>query len=78
MLEGVRVDYYGTATPLSQVANVNTPDARTVTVQPWEKKMIPEIEKAIIGANLGFNPSNNGDVMLINRLPRPKIEERTR
>jgi ribosome recycling factor len=76
MLEGVRVDYYGTPTPLSQVANVNTPDARTVTVQPWEKKMIPEIEKAIIGANLGFNPSNNGDYVIIN-IP-PLTEERRR
>lgn len=69
MLEGVRVDYYGASTPLSQVANINTPDARTLTVQPWEKKMISEIEKAILVANLGFNPSNNGDYVIINIPP---------
>lgn len=69
MLEGVRVDYYGASTPLSQVANINTPDARTLTVQPWEKKMIAEIEKAILVANLGFNPSNNGDYVIINIPP---------
>ena len=61
MLEGIRVDYYGSEVPLSQVSNVNTPDARTIMVQPWEKKMIDPIEKAIQAANLGFNPSNNGD-----------------
>lgn len=69
MLEGVRVDYYGASTPLAQVANVNTPDARTLTVQPWEKKMIPEIEKAILNANLGLNPMNNGDIIIINIPP---------
>lgn len=65
MLEGIRVDYYGSEVPLSQVSNVNTPDARTIMVQPWEKKMIDPIEKAIQAANLGFNPSNNGDNIII-------------
>lgn len=66
MLDGVMVDYYGTMTPLSQVANINTPDARTIAIQPWEKKMIPVIEKAILNANLGFNPDNNGEIIRIN------------
>ncbi len=65
MLEGVRVDYYGSEVPLSQVSNINTPDARTIIVQPWEKKMIDPIEKAIMAANLGFNPSNNGEHVII-------------
>ena len=65
MLESVRVDYYGQMVPLSQVASVNTGDARTLFVKPWEKKMIDAIEKAIIGANLGFNPSNNGESVII-------------
>jgi len=76
MLMGVMVDYYGTPTPLHQVANVNTPDAMTITVQPWEKSMIPEIEKAIMVANLGFNPMNNGESVIIN-VP-PLTEERRR
>ena len=66
MLGSVMVNYYGAQTPLSQVANVNTPDGRTITVQPWEKKMIQEIEKGIQIANLGFNPMNNGDTIIIN------------
>lgn len=66
MLDGVLVDYYGSMTPLSQVANINTPDARTIAIQPWEKKMIPVIEKAILNANLGFNPDNNGEMIRIN------------
>lgn len=66
MLDGVKVDYYGTMTPLNQVANISTPDARTVAIQPWEKKMIPVIEKAILNANLGFNPDNNGELIRIN------------
>lgn len=65
MLEGIRVEYYGSEVPLSQVSNINTPDARTLMVQPWEKKMIDPIEKAIQAANLGFNPSNNGDNIII-------------
>lgn len=74
MLKGVQVDYYGSQTPLSQIANINTPDAQTISVQPWEKNMIPEIEKAIMIANLGFNPMNNGESVIIN-VP-PLTEER--
>lgn len=74
MLSAVMVDYYGSQTPLSQVANVNTPDGRTISVQPWEKNMLQEIEKAIMNANLGFNPMNNGDLIIIN-VP-PLTEER--
>jgi ribosome recycling factor len=66
MLSSVKVDYYGALTPLSQVANVNTMDAHTITVQPWEKTLIPEIEKGILAANLGFNPMNNGESVIIN------------
>ncbi len=76
MLANVQVDYYGSATPLGQVANVSTPDARTITIQPWEKNMLQEIEKAIIIANLGFNPMNNGDNIIIS-VP-PLTEERRR
>lgn len=76
MLANVMVDYYGSATPLSQVANVNTPDARTISIQPWEKNMLQEIEKAIQVANLGFNPMNNGENIIIN-VP-PLTEERRR
>ncbi len=74
MLSNVKVDYYGSPTPLPQVANVNTPDARTISVQPWEKSMLQEIEKAIMNANLGFNPMNNGEMVIIN-VP-PLTEER--
>ena len=66
MLGSVFVDYYGSATPLSQVANLSVPDARTITVQPYEKSMLHPIEKAIMVANIGFNPMNNGDVIIIN------------
>lgn len=74
MLGSVMVDYYGSKTPLSQIANVNTPDGRTITVQPWEKNMLQEIERSIMIANLGFNPMNNGDLIIIN-VP-PLTEER--
>ncbi|HHT99954.1 ribosome recycling factor [Xiashengella succiniciproducens] len=74
ILEGIMVDYYGTMTPLAQVANVNTPDPRTIAIQPWEKKLIPVIEKAIMAANLGLNPDNNGELIRIN-VP-PLTEER--
>ncbi len=74
MLDGITVDYYGTPTPLSQVANVNTPDARTIVVQPWEKSLISAIEKAITDANLGINPQNDGIVIRLN-VP-PLTEER--
>ena len=66
MLGSVTVDYYGSQTPLTQVANVGTMDAHTITVQPWEKQMLHEIEKAIMIANLGFNPMNNGEMIIIN------------
>lgn len=66
MLSGVMVDYYGAKTPLAQVANVNTLDGRTITVQPWEKSMMQPIEKAIIDSNLGLNPQNNGEQIMIN------------
>lgn len=66
MLKNVTVDYYGASTPLSQVANINTLDAHTITIQPWEKSLIPEIEKGIMAANLGFNPMNNGESVIIN------------
>ncbi|MET3732941.1 ribosome recycling factor [Moheibacter stercoris] len=74
MLSTVRFDYYGNSTPLTQAANISTPDARTLAVQPWEKNLIPEIEKAIINSNLGFAPSNNGDMIIIS-IP-PLTEER--
>lgn len=74
MLGSVRVDYYGAQTPLNQVANVNTPDARTLSIQPFEKSLIPAIEKGIMLANLGFNPMNNGESVIIN-VP-PLTEER--
>ncbi|XLS29771.1 ribosome recycling factor [Flavobacteriaceae bacterium M23B6Z8] len=74
MLGSVFVDYYGSQTPLAQVANVNTPDARTISIQPWEKSMLQTIEKAIMVANLGFNPMNNGEMVIIN-VP-PLTEER--
>ncbi len=74
MLSGVMVDYYGNPTPLSQVANVGVRDARTITIQPWEKKMLSHIERAIINSNLGFAPNNNGEMVIIN-IP-PLTEER--
>jgi len=66
MLTSVMVDYYGSMTPLAQIANVNTLDGRTLTVQPWEKNMMQPIEKAIIDSNLGLNPQNNGETIMIN------------
>jgi len=74
MVTGVMVDYYGTPTPLNQVSNVSTPDGMTISIQPWEKSIIPEIEKGIHTANLGFNPMNNGESVIIN-VP-PLTEER--
>ena len=76
MVGSVMVDYYGNQTPLTQVANVSTPDGMTITIAPWEKGMIPEIEKGIHLANIGFNPMNNGDSVIIN-VP-PLTEERRR
>ena len=69
MLDGVMVNYYGAPTPLQQVANINTPDARTIVIQPWEKKVIDAIEKAIFAANIGMTPSNNGEVVRLNVPP---------
>jgi len=74
MLRGVRVDYYGVQTPIEQTANINTPDARQIIVQPFDKTTIYEIEKAILNANLGFNPQNEGEILRIN-VP-PLTEER--
>ncbi len=74
MLNGVMVEYYGSMTPLQQVANVATSDARTITVQPWEKTMLNEIAKGIINSNLGFAPQNNGEILIIS-VP-PLTEER--
>ena len=65
MLNGVMVDYYGSPTAIQQVANISTMDARTITVQPWEKSMLNEIAKGIINSNLGFAPQNNGEVLII-------------
>ena len=69
ILQDVLVDYYGSPTPLSQVANISTPDPRTIAVQPWEKSMISPIERAIMNANLGLNPDNNGEIIRINIPP---------
>jgi len=75
MLDSIHVDYYGTNTPLNQVSNVNTPDPRTIMVQPWEKKMLEPIERAIMQANLGFNPVNNGETL---RIVVPALTEERR
>lgn len=74
LLDGVTVDYYGVNSPLTQVSNVNTPDAKTILIQPWEKNMLGTIEKAIMAANLGLTPVNNGEVIRIS-IP-PLTEER--
>ncbi|MDQ2075327.1 ribosome recycling factor [Marinimicrobium sp. ABcell2] len=75
ILDGVMVSYYGADTPLSQVANVNVEDARTLSISPWEKHLVPDIEKAIMKSDLGLNPSTNGGVI---RLPMPSLTEETR
>jgi ribosome recycling factor len=76
MLDNVTVDYYGSVTPLGQSSNINTPDAKTITVQPWDKTMLEAMDKAILDANLGFTPMNNGELLIIN-IP-PLTEERRR
>ena len=76
ILDGIRVDYYGSASPISNVANISVPDARTITITPWEKSMFKEIEKAIINSELGITPENNGEVIRIS-IP-PLTEERRR
>jgi ribosome recycling factor len=75
MLDSVKVDYYGNLVPLNQVGNVSTPDAKTISVQPWEKAMLQPIEKGIIVANLGFNPSNDGNMI---RITLPALTEERR
>ena len=69
ILDGIRVDYYGSAAPISNVANVSVPDARTITITPWEKSMFKEIERAIINSDLGITPENNGEVIRISIPP---------
>jgi ribosome recycling factor len=75
LLDGIKVDYYGTMTPLSQLANIAVPDARLLVIQPWEKKLIPEIVKAIQKSDLGLNPQSDPNVV---RLPIPPLTEERR
>ncbi len=76
MLSSIKLDYYGAMTLLSQLANINTPDSQTISIQPWEKDKLQDIEKAILSANIGFNPMNNGESIIIT-IP-PLTEERRR
>ena len=76
ILDGIRVDYYGSMVPLSNVSSINTPDARTIAIMPWEKTMFKVVEKAIIDSNIGIMPENNGEVIRLN-IP-PLTEERRR
>lgn len=75
ILDAIRIDYYGSLSPLANVATITTPDARTITIQPWEKKLIGDIERAIINSNIGLAPSNNGEVI---RLTIPPLTEERR
>lgn len=75
LLDGIRVDYYGSQAPISNVANISVPDARTIAITPWEKSMFKEIEKAIINSDLGITPENNGEVI---RLSIPPLTEERR
>ncbi len=75
LLDHIHVDYYGSSMPLNQVANINLADARTIAVQPWEKKMIPVVEKAIRDSDLGLNPATQGDIV---RVPMPALTEERR
>ena len=75
LLDGVKVEYYGSSAPLRQVANISVPEARLLVVQPWDKKIIGDIEKAIRGADLGLNPSNDGNLI---RVPIPALTEERR
>jgi ribosome recycling factor len=75
LLDGITVNYYGTETPLAQLANINIEDARTLTVNPWERNIVPEIEKAIMKSDLGLNPSTNNGLI---RIPLPMLTEETR
>jgi ribosome recycling factor len=76
MLEGIKINYYGAMTPIEQTANITTPDARQIIVQPWDKSIISDIDKAIMAANLGLNPKNEGEVLRI--IVPPLTEERRR
>lgn len=75
ILDGIKVDYYGTPTPLTSVATVTTPDAKTISIQPWEKGLIPTIEKAILASDVGITPANNGEIV---RLAIPPLTEERR
>lgn len=75
MLEGVKIDYYGSMTPIDQAANISSPDARQIIVQPWDKSVLGLIEKAILAANLGFNPKNEGEIL---RIVVPSLTEERR
>jgi ribosome recycling factor len=75
ILDGIKIDYYGTPTPLNQIASLNVPDARLITIKPWEKTLISEIEKAIRAAQLGLNPSSDGEIV---RVPMPALTEERR
>ena len=75
LLDGIKVSYYGSDTPLSQMANISTEDARTLAVRVWEKQIVPEVEKAILKSDLGLNPSTAGEVI---RIPLPQLTEETR
>ena len=75
LLDGIMVSYYGTDTPLSQVANINVEDARTLSINPWERNLVPDIEKAIMKSDLGLNPSTNNGLI---RIPLPMLTEETR
>ncbi len=76
MLDSLKVEYYGAPTPLSQMASVSTPDARTIMIKPWEKSVLPDIERAIINSDLGLNPQNDGEQIIIN-VPQLTEERRT-
>ena len=69
MISSLKVEYYGSLTPLNQISNISTPDSQTISIQPWEKDKLQDIEKSIVDSNLGFNPMNNGESILINIPP---------
>jgi ribosome recycling factor len=75
LLEGIKLDYYGTPTPLNQVGNISTPDYHTIAIQPWDKSIMPAIEKSILNSNLGLNPTNDGSLI---RIPIPPLNEERR
>ena len=75
LFDGIKIDYYGNPTPLNQIASINIPDAKTIVIQPWDKSVLSLIEKAILNANLGFTPINNGEIIRIN-IPQLTEERR--